>query len=142
MSSDRDIWDSRAMARILLADKRECQGCGVAESGEGFAHRLHVHHWNGDPMDNRLDNLVKLCPRCHGGAHAGKLSPSERREIQTPAVPDGWVMLPVAAQANGVSRRLLELRVRRGELRAVRIPGIRPMCIRTADVQSLFAPAP
>jgi 5-methylcytosine-specific restriction endonuclease McrA len=25
----------------------------------------HIHHKNGDPGDNRISNLVALCPKCH-----------------------------------------------------------------------------
>jgi len=25
----------------------------------------HIHHKNGDPTDNRISNLVALCPKCH-----------------------------------------------------------------------------
>jgi 5-methylcytosine-specific restriction endonuclease McrA len=26
---------------------------------------LHVHHLNGNPADNRPDNLITLCAHCH-----------------------------------------------------------------------------
>ena len=29
------------------------------------AYTLQVHHWNRDPSDNRLQNLVCLCSSCH-----------------------------------------------------------------------------
>ncbi|BAY41818.1 hypothetical protein NIES2111_62140 (plasmid) [Nostoc sp. NIES-2111] len=36
---------------------------------ERKAHTLQVHHWNRDPSDNRLENLVCLCSGCHLSYH-------------------------------------------------------------------------
>lgn len=33
----------------------------------------HVHHRDGNPMNNDLANLVRLCPRCHRRAHKAML---------------------------------------------------------------------
>lgn len=40
------------------ADNR-CQHCG-----EGNV-KLHIHHINGDPSNNGMDNLIALCPNDH-----------------------------------------------------------------------------
>ncbi|MEA5578667.1 HNH endonuclease signature motif containing protein [Anabaena sp. UHCC 0451] len=35
------------------------------------AYNLQVHHWNRNPADNRPENLVALCPKCHLSYHRG-----------------------------------------------------------------------
>ncbi|MBD2255778.1 HNH endonuclease [Nostoc parmelioides] len=47
---------------------------------ERKAHTLQVHHWNRDPSDNRLENLVCLCSGCHLSYHCfsrGNVSPGQ-----------------------------------------------------------------
>ena len=46
------------------AAKNECETCGKCDS------RLHVHHVDGDPLNNDSDNLKTLCPECHGRIHS------------------------------------------------------------------------
>ena len=41
-----------------------CEECGLSE-WRGKALSLELHHVNGDGLDNRLENLVLLCPNCH-----------------------------------------------------------------------------
>jgi DNA-binding transcriptional ArsR family regulator len=41
-----------------------CEQCGI-ESWNGGSLETHLHHVNGDPLDNRLENLQLLCPNCH-----------------------------------------------------------------------------
>lgn len=47
--------------RILQAEPlcRRCAVQGILEPAE------HVHHIDGDPRNNRADNLEPLCARCH-----------------------------------------------------------------------------
>ena len=41
-----------------------CEECGISD-WRGEALSLDLHHRNGDPADNRLENLSLLCPNCH-----------------------------------------------------------------------------
>lgn len=79
--------------RCLKRDGFTCQACGLpswpaegAPSG-GF----EVHHINGDHADSSLENLVTLCPLCHGIFHMGLTA---RRR------PGRFVWLPGLSQAS------------------------------------------
>ena len=52
----------RLMREGLLGDR--CARCGISE-WEGEKLSLELHHLNGVNDDNRLENLVLLCPNCH-----------------------------------------------------------------------------
>jgi biotin operon repressor len=51
----------------LLAEglkQNRCELCGITDwRGEPLA--MALHHVNGDGLDNRIENLVMLCPNCH-----------------------------------------------------------------------------
>jgi hypothetical protein len=44
-------------------DSYNCPDCGRTE--EGIEGSFEVHHINGEPLDNRVENHVALCRLCH-----------------------------------------------------------------------------
>jgi hypothetical protein len=52
--------------RLLAEGLKEnrCEQCGI-DSWLGKPLSMALHHVNGDGLDNRLENLVLLCPNCH-----------------------------------------------------------------------------
>lgn len=58
----------RASLRRLLLDaglkRQACERCGL-DQWRGRRLTIALHHLNGDPGDNRLENLQFLCPNCH-----------------------------------------------------------------------------
>jgi len=60
-------WYARAR-QVKDAAGWRCTACGhVHDPDHGYT--LTVHHRDGDPGHNDLDNLVALCQRCHLAAH-------------------------------------------------------------------------
>ena len=53
---------------IMARDKMTCQKCGITEIND-----LEVHHINGNWKDNRTDNLILFCRKCHKKAHKNGL---------------------------------------------------------------------
>jgi 5-methylcytosine-specific restriction endonuclease McrA len=53
-------------ARLLAAGLKndQCEECGLTEWRDKPL-SMALHHINGDGNDNRLENLVLLCPNCH-----------------------------------------------------------------------------
>ncbi len=54
---------------------------------------VHIHHLNGDDLDNRRENLISLCPTCHAKLHNKKHNFQKLNERQ-----------------KGISRKLEEYR--------------------------------
>lgn len=54
------------LRRYLIFNKikEECKTCGLSE-WIGTKMRLDIDHINGNPLDNKLENLQFLCPNCH-----------------------------------------------------------------------------
>src|SRR5262249_39753460 len=57
---------SHLKQRLLGEGLKEnrCEECGLTE-WRGKPLSMALHHVNGDGSDNRLENLLLLCPNCH-----------------------------------------------------------------------------
>jgi DNA-binding CsgD family transcriptional regulator len=71
----------RRLIRAGLKENR-CEECGV-DSWRGQPLNIALHHVNGDGHDNRLENLLFLCPNCHSqtpnyGGRNGHRRPATR----------------------------------------------------------------
>ena len=57
---------SHLKKRLLRTGLKEnrCERCGI-EEWQGKPLNMHLHHVNGDGLDNRLENLEMLCGNCH-----------------------------------------------------------------------------
>lgn len=81
---DQEYIDIRR--QMLIRDKYTCRYCGfktvpmqgqpsISSLASGF---LEGHHINNDHSDNRLDNLITVCPFCHLPFHIGNAGYRER----------------------------------------------------------------
>jgi len=72
---DKTVFGGNAQ-RTLERDGWECQECGMSQEQSIilFNRKLIVHHKDGqgrnsEIKNHELNNLITLCPRCHGNIH-------------------------------------------------------------------------
>lgn len=79
---------SHLKLRLLAAGLKEnrCERCGIT-TWKGDPLNMALHHVNGDGKDNRLENIVFLCPNCHAQTpnYGGKNGHKQRRVRQLDA---------------------------------------------------------
>lgn len=66
--------------------ENSCEICGCSEWC-GLPLSLALHHINGRPHDNRLENLQLLCPNCHSQTQNFAGRNHRRDDAATDAVP-------------------------------------------------------
>jgi len=73
-------------ARLIRAGLKEnrCERCGIAK-WLGMPLNMHLHHINGDGMDDRLENLELLCAKCHSQTPNYGGRNGHRRKLGAPA---------------------------------------------------------
>jgi hypothetical protein len=62
----REVNRTHLKSRLLAEGLKEnrCERCGIGE-WLGVPLSMALHHVSGDGDDNRLENLMMLCPNCH-----------------------------------------------------------------------------
>jgi len=54
--------------KVYERDNNQCQECGKVKT---TPRGLHAHHIDFNVNNNKLSNLISLCPKCHGQKHTG-----------------------------------------------------------------------
>ena len=57
----------KAMEYIRDRDKYQCRIC--SKKWLDVERHFHIHHIDGDKQNNDFDNLILMCPSCHGHIH-------------------------------------------------------------------------
>jgi transposase len=78
----------RRLLKVGLKENR-CEICGI-ENWLGKPLNAQLHHKNGDGYDNRLENIIFLCPNCHsqtdtyGGRNGHRRSKRHLKLVESP----------------------------------------------------------
>ena len=81
---ENSTYQSSKLRNRLLKEKvkeHKCECCGLGR-WNGHAIPLELHHINGNNKDNRLENLMLLCPNCHAltNTYRGKNNKSASKQ--------------------------------------------------------------
>lgn len=84
--------------RLLKEGIKEpkCEVCGNTEN-------LELHHINGNPSDNRLENLQILCPNCH--AKTPNFRGKNKEVCRTHAPSQDWILTEEEVQLREETRK-------------------------------------
>lgn len=66
INGGKKIKSAHLLAKLIKAGvkQRKCESCGIVDwNSKPIV--LHLHHCDGNPDNNSLDNLQVLCPNCH-----------------------------------------------------------------------------
>ena len=66
LTTDSTYQSFKLKVRLIQEDIKQhiCEQCGLTQ-WQGRPIPLELHHINGNNTDNRLENLLLLCPNCH-----------------------------------------------------------------------------
>ena len=67
LTVNSDCGTDKLRRKLIAAHLKSprCEECGWARVSDDGRLPLELDHINGDPRDNRLENLRVLCPNCH-----------------------------------------------------------------------------
>lgn len=57
-------WNDLLKEKVKIRDNHTCQECGLIELESKYT--FHVHHKDANKFNNSINNLITLCPSCHG----------------------------------------------------------------------------
>jgi len=75
-SKRRKSIPSSIMKKALIRSRGYCEMCGLDFYESGVT--PHFHHKNGNPSDNRLSNILVVCPNCHSKLTRRQISRKKR----------------------------------------------------------------
>jgi hypothetical protein len=68
----REPLSSFLRRQVYYRANRQCENPFCHDKGQ-----LEIHHIDMNHNNNKLYNLIALCPSCHTGAHSGKFPPTQ-----------------------------------------------------------------
>lgn len=77
------IFIHKLREKIRIRDNLECQICNLSqeENLRKYRKKLNVHHIDGNKTNDKLDNLISLCNKCHSKVHRGILEIRPQFEV-------------------------------------------------------------
>ena len=72
VASDREPVPPSSRKEIYIRSHSRCENEMCTHNGS-----LHIHHIDGNHNNNKLFNLIALCPNCHDSAHRGKFTETQ-----------------------------------------------------------------
>ena len=92
--TEKSYYSSDKLKKRLFKEnlkEHKCEICGLSE-WNGKELSLELHHINGNPTDNRIENLQILCPNCHSQTDTyrkAKSALSEKVRVESPKLKEG-----------------------------------------------------
>ena len=78
-----DLWEKpkrkpisiSVQKKVIARSRGRCEICGFDFAKHDV--KPHIHHKDGNPRNNKLSNLIVVCPNCHSKLHKWKIVKEE-----------------------------------------------------------------
>jgi len=78
-----DLWEEprrkpipmSVQKKVIARSRGRCEICGFDFAKHDV--KPHIHHKDGNPRNNKLSNLIVVCPNCHSKLHKWKIVKEE-----------------------------------------------------------------